>query len=66
MSSSDDQPVYLTAGELMARWRMGKTAFYANIQRGKVPRPEEVGGQKLWSVQRIHEIEARARREADR
>lgn len=66
MSSSDDHPVYLTAAELMQRWRMGKTAFYANIQRGKVPKPEQVGGQKLWSVQRIERIEEQARREADR
>jgi predicted DNA-binding transcriptional regulator AlpA len=56
----------MTASELMNRWRMGRTTFYAKIQTGEVPKPEVIGGKKLWSVDRIEAIEQKARRQAER
>lgn len=55
--AGQDAPVFLTANELMSRWRMKKTAFYENIQSGNIPDGVVIGRKKLWPVESVVEYE---------
>ncbi|MEO0475404.1 MAG: hypothetical protein AAF085_05430 [Planctomycetota bacterium] len=62
----DEEHAYHTAQELMERWRIKRAAFYANIQRGNIPKGEKIGGRVLWSAERVKAYEDKAKREAEK
>lgn len=42
--------------QILSYLNMGKTAFWANIQRGKIPQPIRIGGISAWRAADIRAL----------